>query len=895
MALPLEAINRESAKEKSIRHGHPSTLHLWWARRPLAAARAVLFASLVDDPSSNPEKFPTEEEQVKERNRLFGIIEELVKWENIDNQQLLDKVKKEILQSTNNNPPTLLDPFAGGGSIPLEAKRLGLNSIASDLNPVAVLINKALIEIPSKFENKPPVNPDSQCQIKGLDTWDGAAGLAEDVRYYGSWLIKEAEKRIGHLYPKVKLPPKYGGREAKVIAWLWARTVKCPNPACSGNTVLMKTFAPCTKKGKEVYIELEVDKINKIPHFHIKYGKAREKKGTVNRRGAKCIYCDSPISLEYIRSQGKENKIGTILIAAVVEGEGQKIYLPPSEITIPEIPDSDFLCDLEATEISGYFNPPIYGFSSIGSLFTKRQRIALKTLADLVQEAKSLCFDHCGDEEYAKAIAVYLTLGVGRISNRLSSFSIWNTQRETIEQTFSEQGVGMTWDFAEANPFSGSTGSWDSSLEWIPKCLEKLPKGLGKALQRDAAEETPELNNLLISTDPPYYSSITYADFADYFYGTFRYILRKDYPDLFSTLSTPKNDEAVAAWHRFNGSRELASQHFTKKLSDAIKVIVNQSNDDFPITIYYAFKEKELENDNEGLITAWESILMVLIEAGLQIIHTWPLRTERISGRKAKKNSLASSIVLVCRKKPLNVEVITRRQFMNELRKELPKALNNLKQVNIAPVDLAQSLIGPCMEIYSKYSRVLEADGKPMSVRSALQIINQELDHYLAEQEGNMDSDTRFCVAWYEQFGTKEGTFGEADVLARAKNTTVSRLQESNLVKAEKGKVRLIKIDELEEKWDPVSDRNLSVWKCTHYLVRALKNNGEHGAAQLVSNLNSDISEEAKALAYRLFTIADRKGWAEEAMDYNNLVVSWPEIQKKVVYYTSQVQISLFD
>lgn len=892
VALPLDDINRESVREKSIRPGHPSTFHLWWARRPLAACRAVLFASLVDDPSNRDDL--TAAEQDEEREHLFDLIRELVKWKNIDNEYILEKAQAEILKSTDGNLPSVLDPFCGGGSIPLEAQRLGLEAYGSDLNPVAVLITKAMIDIPTRFAGQPPVNPNAQNDALQSQTWKGASGLAEDVRYYGEWIRSEAEKRIGHLYPKVKLPKEHGGSEAAVIAWLWTRTVNCHNPACGARMPLVRSFDLSRKEGNKVWIDPVVNSINKAVSFEVKKGRGIPPEGTVNRRGARCLICKQTASLEYIREEGKRGKLRKALLAIVAQGNRQRIFLPPSELTDFNIPDSEFLENIKVTEISGYLNPPLYGFRTIGSMFTKRQKFALETFSNLVQEVERVCAQDCQNADYAKAIAVYLTLAVGRMSNR-SAFSIWNTKAHTIEQTFSEQGVGMVWDFAEANPFSGATGSWKTSLESIPKCIERFPLGTGIATQKDAAVEFDQPTSALISTDPPYYSSITYADFADFFYGTFRHSLKASFPKLFATMTTPKAEEAVAAWRRFDNDRSAADEHFRKKLRDAVKVITNHSNEQYPITIYYAFKEKEFGKNSEVFFTAWESILTVLMEGGLRIVHTWPLRTERTSGNKQRKNVLASSVVLVCRPATNNASVATRREFISVLRRDLPNALQHLQQGNLAPVDLAQASIGPGMAVFSNYSKVLEADGNPMRVRTALEIINAELDAYFSEQEGDFDADTRFCISWFEQYGMREASFGDADVLARAKGTSVEGVAESGILQEREG-VRLLSREEYPDEWEPTSDRRVNIWECTQYLIKALDQGGEVEVARLANQLSSEQVENARALAYRLFAICERKGWAQEAIAYNTLITSWTHIQEaRTNYEVRETQTELFD
>ncbi|HQE04451.1 MAG TPA: DUF1156 domain-containing protein [Bacillota bacterium] len=906
VALPLEAINRESAREKSIRHGHPFSLHLWWARRPLIAARAILFASLVDDPSAHPDKFPTEEEQEKERQRLFGIIEELVKWENTNNEEVLNKAREEILKSTGGNLPPFYDPFCGGGSIPLEAQRLGLDSYASDLNPVAVLITKALIEIPPKFANMPPVNSVARSKLDFKNGWKGASGLAEDVRYYGKWMRDEAFKRIGHLYPKVKLPKEYGSREATVIAWIWCRTVKCPNPACGAEMPLARSFWLSSKRGTKAWIEPIVNK-NEV-EFIVKTGSGTAKDGTVNRSGAKCICCGTPVSFDYIRSEGKAGRLGKRMMGIVAEGERGRYYLPPNQehekaacIDQPNDLPETYLCGKVAV------NVPLYGIRKHIDLFTNRQLMALTTFSGMISEVKLKAYkdaisaglpdDELGINEggkgakaYSEAIATYLAFLIDQLTNHQSTISSWNSTNSSMRGVFARQAIPMVWDFAESNPFCSSSGSYNSLFERMLKGFSAIPaSNEGHVTQMDAAALSIEdQDKYLISTDPPYYDNIGYADLSDYFYIWLRRSLGNIYPDVLSTVLVPKAQELVATPYRFEGDREKAKEFFERGLYKAFNNIKEIAKKELPVTIYYAFKQSEIEsNDEEDDInvssTGWETMLEGLIKSGFEIVGTWPIRTEK-EGRSVGigTNALASSIVIVCRVKKDSLNMITRREYLNILRKELPSALKKLQQGNIAPVDLAQAAIGPGMSVFSRYSKVLEADGTPMTVRTALQIINQELDAYLTAQEGEMDTDSRFCVAWYEQFGMNEAPFGEADVLARAKNTSVGRLEEKGVVYSARGKVRLLKREELDEKWSPVSSSSRDmIWMCTQQLVKTLENEGEIKTAELVHEMRGDVVENAKALAYRLYTIAERKGWTEEAYAYNALVVSWPDIQKK--------------
>ncbi len=955
VGLPLEAINAACKREKSIRHGHPSTLHLWWARRPLAACRAVLFSSLVNDPSDDPVHGLDQEKADTERVELFDLIEELVLWENSNNPNIINRARLEIARSIAANKvadgelqddaplvagapelpeeqarylpdpppeympkdirykmpglkpeqvnhflahyaPPVLDPFAGGGSIPLEAQRLGLRAYGSDLNPAAVLINKALIEIPTKFGNQPPLNPEEHEADLGTQTWKSAQGLAQDVRYYGQWMRNEAEKRIGHLYPKIKVTQEiiddgrsdlepYVGQSLNVIAWLWARTVQSPDPSLNGaHTPLIATWQISKKAGNEAWVEASVNRAKCEYQLVVHSGKPPKERrdsvssGTKISRGKfGCLLSGQPIAPEFIKSEANAGRLGARLVGIVLEGKKKRIYVSPCRYEHVEVPQSDFLNEVECPEISGYFNPPIYGFKTVGSMFTDRQRVSIETFSNLVEEAASKAEADCGDTEYARSIAAYLALAVGRLTNRHTSFNIWNTGGQKIEQVFSEQGVGMAWDYAEANPFSNSSGNWSGSLEWIPKCIENSVTGPATIYQADAAKTARPTTPVVISTDPPYYSSITYADFADFFYGTFRHALRNRFSDLFSTIATPKEDEAVAAWHRFGGDRDKAGLFFTHKLGECFSNISRIAEMEIPVTIFYAFKQKELETDN-GLVTAWESILRVILENGLAICNTWPMRTERTTGRKAKKNVLASSIVIVCRPQGEHILTVTRRDFINQLIPALNEAVNTLIQCNLAPIDLQQSSIGPGMSVFSKFHKVLENDGSEMSVRTALEIIDQTLAELLTEQEGEYDPDTRFAVIWFSQFGFTKNDYGEAEVLATSKSISVKGVVRAGILESTGSKVRLLKPEELDEDWKPEDDDRLTVWEVTHYLCRALETGGIDGAADLVRRVGG-LADSARDLAYRLFSICDKKKLAADAQRYNALVESWPDIQ----------------
>lgn len=853
--------------------------------------------------------------------RLHKLIERLVPWEASNDENVLKDARWEIARSIawnlGEDPPSksnskavldylqtkappVYDPFSGGGTIPLEAQRLGLRAYGSDLNPVAVLIGKMLVEIAPKFAGQPPRNPESRAELARGGQWQGRGGqgLADDIRYYGRWMLEQAHRRVGDLYADVEVTKRdiseqphlahLAGRRLKVFAWLWARTVKSPDPAFrSASAPLINTFNVVNRDRRNVVVKPTVSQeASEVTFAVVDHPSPTEisdaAAGTKAGRGAfRCLFSNSPISPEYLRDQGKAGAIayqGYCVVA--LSGQG-KVYLSAEGREFPRVPSTEFLNNIKCPEISGYFNPPIYGYDTFGSLFLDRQRYTLSIFCSLVEEAKSQCERDGASADYALAVAIGLTLGVSRMANRMSSFSIWDTGRETIQQMFSEQGVPMAWDFAEANPFSGGSGSWEGSLEWVPLVIERSNVTPG-TITLSSAQRASIGSDLIICTDPPYYSSITYADFADYFYGVMRACLRTSMPELFATAATPKIDEAVAAWHRFGGDRAKAGQYFTAQLAECLRNTFSQSNRSFPKAVFYAFKAQDIAGDSGKLISAWESILTVLLNQGMLIESTFPLRTEQSGGRKAAKNSLASSIVIVGRDRPGDAPTIARSQFLRELKRELPRSVKILQDGNIAPVDLAQASIGPGMAVFSRYAQVLEADGSSMTVRSALVEINRVLDETLAEQEGDMDADTRFCVAWFEQYGMLERPYGEADVLFTAKNTSFDRLERAGIVVGGRGKVRLKRRDELDPSWAPRTDTRLADWECAQQLVRTLTaelGGGVAEAARLVSAMGPRRAENARTLAYRLYTVSERKGWTEEALAYNILVTSWPQIQ----------------
>jgi putative DNA methylase len=960
VAIPLEAINAASAREKSIRHGHPSTLHLWWARRPLAAARAVIFCQMVDDPSAVPEEFPTEEAQENERLRLFALISELVTWENTTNEEVLNRAREEIRRSWRRccsdnadhpeaaelfNPeklPGFHDPFAGGGALPLEAQRLGLEAYASDLNPVAVLINKAMIEIPPKFAGMPPVNPEA-CSKKQLieRQWKGAEGLAEDVRYYGQWMRDEAEKRIGHLYPKVLITSEmvndpenprpdlkpYEGQELTVIAWLWARTVKSPNPAFSHVEVpLASTFMLSTKVGKEAYVLPLIE--GDAYRFTVQVGKPKDREQA--KRGTKsggshspflCLMSGTPMPFEYLRSESRAGRMGARPMAIVAEGARGRIYLaltPEHEAAVRNAKPV-WKPEVEICHWPGRTNVVEYGLTRFGDLFTDRQLVALTTFSDLVGEAMQQALRdalHAGLSDvstplrdsgtgaaaYAEAVGVYLSLAVSRVTDYCCSITTWanNPQMEIARNAFARQAIPMTWDFAETNILGPSSGSFDILREWIKKVLERIkPPSDGHASQSDASSQTITAAKVA-STDPPYYDNIGYADLSDFFYTWLRRSVRPVFPELFGTIAVPKAEELVATPYR-HGGKDMAEQFFLNGMTRAMNRLAMQSHAAFPLTIYYAFKQSEAKESSGTASTGWETFLAAVIKAGLAIMGTWPMRTER-QGRMIGNdaNALATSIVLVCQRRNSAAAILSRNAFRRELRLRLPQAIKELEHANIAPVDVAQAAIGPGMAIFSQVKAVLNPDDSTMSVRDALIEINAALDEYLSEDEGSFDADTRFALTFFESHGYNERPYGDAEGLAVARNISVQGVASAGILSAIAGKVQLLRREQLDDDWDPSRDDRLCVWEATQHLIKRLEAGGEASAAELLGQLkkvagHGDLAANCRALAYRLYNHCEKTKQAEEARAYNGLVIAWPELERLAAFQgtESAIQTSL--
>ena len=937
-SLPLDAINAASSREKSVRHGHPSTLHLWWARRPLAACRAVIFAQLVDDPSAWPEKFKTEEDQDRERRRLHGVIENMVEWPKSDAKDqarfksAIEAARWEIARSVawgrgeeaparsdakivlaylQDYAPPVYDPFCGGGSIPLEAQRLGLRAYGSDLNPIPVLITKALIEFPPKFAGMPPVHPAELGKASLLkEQWSGARGLAEDVRYYGQWMRDEAEKKIGYLYPKATLPD---GSERPVIAWLWARTVASPDPAQKGAHVpLVSSFVLSSKKGKEAIVVPVIDpaapdgwRFEVKTEGVTKQELAEAKEGTIGRSsGGRCILSGSSMPFSYVREQGKSAGLGQRLMAVVAEGTKGRAYLAPNvdheaaaAVPTPDVPE----LEQELPKNPRDFKTPNYGLGRFIDLFTPRQLTALTTFSDLIQKARENALEAAqadpelssranpdkplakggdGPVAYADAVATYLSLSTSKMSMFLTTQSRWRSGETKTAPAFGRQALPMVWDFAETNPFAKAGGNFEAVVGGGVGFMTSLETGPGNVSQSDASAGMV-VDASAINTDPPYYDNIGYADLSDYFYVWLRRTAGRLQPALFRRTKSPKSEEIVATPYR-HGGVEAAEQHFMSGMQKAMSNMRLSSVSAVPMAIYYAFKQSEQRED--GTVSpGWASFLQAVVDAGLLVDGTWPVRTEMATRQIAGgTNALASSVVLVCRPRSSIAGAINRRDFLRELRPAMQQAILDHQKAGIPLPDRRQAAIGPGIGVFSKYSMVRESDDSPMSVATALALINREIDAILAEGTEDLDAETRFALEWYQQFGygLQKGKAGDAIQQLQGFNLDINSINASGLFRAQHGDAKLLSRGEMEDGWTPSKDATFTLWEMAQHLARALtaEDGGLAKCGQMLAE-KPTAAADVLLIAERMFETATARGENDEALVWNQLQTSWPGIE----------------
>ncbi len=924
VALPLPEINDASSYDKMPGIGpHPKGIHHWWARLPLPCARAVLFASVVTDPSDDPAwKDKSESKQDAERERLFGIVRRLMGKKLHEHPEVYAEARAEMLKHCGGKLPPVHDPFSGGGSIPLEAARLGFEAHAADLNPVAVLLNKCNLELAPRWASHSPVNPEDRRRIGGTQNWRGTHGLAADVRHYSRLIRERVLEKLGHLYPKVRLSQEHDG-EANVIAWIWARTVASPNPAAQGKHVpTVSTFVLATKEGKVVWAELVKDDAATDGWcFEIRSGnpsKEQIKLAKLGTRAGKaqgflCFLTGTPITRSYIQTEGKADRLGLRLMAVVADGQRTRAYVSPdknSESLALAASRAECVADARATFLNGSLPNragitggvcSAYGLNTWGNLFTGRQITSLVAFSDAIiavndKVSRDACAAGLTPEQasdYARAVSTFLALSLDRCADFNNALCRWSSSNQKVMNLFARQALPMVWDFAEANILGESVGAWQTCCEYAADCIEVLAPGsgiAGKAVQADAAIGATSVNNLLVSTDPPYYDNIGYAALSDFFYVWLRRSIGRLHPELFATMLAPKDPELTATPVRFNGDRAKAKEHFEAGFRSAFTHLIERLDPRSPLTVYYAFKQNDEEgnddeednekNDGVDLTTGWETLLEALISSGFTITATWPVRaSQKWRMVSMGSNALASYIVLACRQRPADARRIGRNEFVAELKRELPPALKHLQQGNVAPVDFAQAAIGPGMAVYSRYAAVLESNGQPLSVRKALALINGLKDELLGESIEELDKDTRWAVQWFGEDRFNWGEAGKANLLANAQATAVNGLVAAGILEVEGNRVRLISPESLPAGWNPETDQRLTVWEMTHHLLRIYyhEKQGDAVTAALLRRLGAK-ADVARDLAYKLFTVCEKNKWSAEAQAYNALVLGWPDL-----------------
>ena len=687
----------------------------------------------------------------------------------------------------------------------------------------------------------------------------------------------EAEKRLGHLYPKAYV----GGMDCTVIAWIWARTVTCPNPACAGTMPLVNKFWLGKKKGKERYVIPIPD--GKRVRFEIGGPSGIPRDGTVGRTGAECVLCGTPVPLAYIREEGRAGRMSAQLMAIAAEGPRQRYYIAPNEEheKAAEVPPPSDIPEENLAAYPGRMNTVVYGLTRFSDLFTNRQLTMVTTLSKLVREARSHALAGGATTGYAEAVATYLAFIVSRVADRNSSICTWDAspKMESLRNTFARQAIPMSWDFGEGYALGNGSGNISDAASWIADVIDGLPAGLdANAEQVDAACRS--YDQMLVATDPPYYDNIIYANLSDFFYVWLRRSLGAIYPDLLATMVTPKEDELIANPYL----HKEADKFFENGFSNVFHRIRKGVSSELPITVFYAFKQSESDDSGGHASTGWETLLEGMISSGWAVTGTWPIRTE-LSNRPMSQgmNALASSIALACRPRHADAGFTDRRGLINALREEFPDALRKMEQGKVAPVDLRQAAIGPGMAIFSRYARVNEPDGTPMRVRAALSLINQVLDEKLSQLEGSVSPDTRFAVEWFKQYGFDQGPFGTAETLSKGIDTSIDGLVRAGVVKSAAGKVKLLSVRDIPDFYNPENDERTSEWEICLHLAKALQDRGTDDAARLMAaarRVPTVDLDDVKELAYLLYSIAEKKGWAETALLFNNMGTLWTDLEK---------------
>lgn len=742
--MPIKAINGESEREKTARIGLSSNIHIWWSRRPMAAARSTLFASLVDDPSEHPERFRTEEAVQQERQRLTQMTADLAVAEHARNEQLLETAHREILRYADGELPTIFDPFSGSGTISVEAHRLGLNAVAADLNAVAFLITSVVSDVPTRFENIVPVNPKADLILHTSVT--GAKAIAEDVRWYGEWIQEEAFKRIGHLYPKMQSP--LTGRELEISAWIWARTVKCPNPSCGCYIPLSSSYDLARKKGAEAWVEPVVEDDTVQFQIHQGPNSAIKAKPKVGQTAVfKCPSCGEVTTDAYVKECGVTHAISNQLIAIAADENKKRVYiepdskqnkavdlLPPKKVPHGPLPN-----------YARRFSPPSFGLRDYADLFTSRQLVYLTTMMDLAREVQaavekqalgkgfsddgiSFADGGTGALAYAQAIRMILVLTISKLLDRCSNICSWDASGGgSLRNVFSRAAMPMIWDYAESNPFGRASGSFLNALSRSCECIANLPTSANGHTSIKDCTQPNTVRNTLVSTDLPYYDRVSYADLSDFFYVWIKYGLDDLYPTCLCSEVTPKKEELTAFSYRWEGDKQQANAFYEEGLKLVFSNLYESAGENYPSSVTFIYKGND--DSSKDSLTEWESFVTAICSAGFIITASWPLARKYESSIKLAE-SRGIPITVVIRKRPDDAPHTTRRFFVSAIKRELPCIIEGLKK-NVDVMDLRASAVGQALNIYSRYSKILDADGSVMRPQMASRIIEQELDTLL--------------------------------------------------------------------------------------------------------------------------------------------------------------------
>ena len=743
-AIPVSKINTETEREKTARNGMPSNVHIWWTRDSMAAARTSIFESLIDDPAEHPELFPSQDEQDTERERLLRIAESLSEIESADRKDILEIALKEIQRNASGQLPTVFDPFVGGGTIPVEAHRLGLRSSSSDLNAVASMITTVVSDIPSRFSDTVTVHPRTEMTLD--IALPGAAGFADDVRYYGKKLQEKAFQKVGTLYPKVIDP--VSKKELEVSAWIWARTVKCPNPSCGCNIPLSSSYDLAKKKGSEAWVEpvAEDGRISFKMHREPNTG-GKLKPKVAQTAVFKCPACGEITPDAYVKECGIKQNIDSQLIAVVADNGKKRLYLEATteqekaaQVNAPKnVPHGDL------PNFPKRFSPPSFGLTDYADLFTNRQLVYITSMMDLAKEMQSdiekdalgkgfaddgitFADGGCGALAYAEAVRIVLIITISKLLDRCSNICSWSTSSGgSLRNVFSRAAMPMIWDYAEGNPFASAGGSFANALSRTCDALALLPAGVDGITKVADAGMPNNVKDAMIVTTLPYYDRASYSDLSDFFYVWMKYGLEDLYPTYFSGVTSPKREDMTAFSHRYGGDKKKADMIYGERLAVAMKNLYVSATADYPSLIGFIYKGNK-SSDNEEL-SEWEYFIDAVCNAGFSVTASWPL------GRKYEDSiELAEirgiPIIVILRKKSDDMVQVTRRSFVTAVKREVPLLIENIsKKVRVE--DLRSSVIGPALNIYTRYKQVLDADGSYMKPHMASRIIEQEIDMYI--------------------------------------------------------------------------------------------------------------------------------------------------------------------